>query len=131
MAELTNYIMAFCGVLIILFCFFPLILKFSVNKKIEKRYKCKLNVEIENRKIFPLYSYFKNAYPAATIAMAYIFNSNKSIEKYPGLKEINYNIKTAPKFEIFICCVAWINGVLIALCIVFYLLATKIFGINP
>ena len=108
-----------------------MILKNFVNKKIEKRYNCKLDVEQEALKYFNFYWYFKYFNPGKTIAMAYIFNSKKMIEKYPGLKEINYNIKTAPKMEIFICVIFWFLTAITALSLILFGIFTQIFNIKP
>ena len=131
MVGLTDFFMTSGLISMLLFVFFPIILKILVNNKIEKRYNCKLNVEIENRKIFPLYSYFKYCNPGTTIAMAYIFNSKKMIEKNPCLKNINYNINTAPKIEILVCVICWI---IIGLVIVFSTLCcifTQVLNVKP
>ena len=128
MVRITNICLIIGGSLWFLAFIYPLIMKIIVNNNLEKRYKCKLNVEIENRRIFPLYSYFKYCNPGTTIAMAYIFNSKKMIDKNFCLSSINYNIKTAPKLEIFICVLCWILMTIALLLSTLYCILTQIFN---
>ena len=103
MASLTLIIgLASVSLLFIVFSF-PLIFMLFVNKKIEKRYKCKLNIEMEKLRYMPFYAYNKYSNPGKTIAVAVLFNSQKIIDKNPCLKSINYKLKTAPKMEKIIC----------------------------
>ena len=83
----------------------PLVSKIFVNKAIEKRYKCKLDLENPNMVRVFLVDYFKLTLPTVSIGTAYLFRKNKFIEINPGLNAIHYNIKTAPKQEIVISCV--------------------------
>lgn len=83
----------------------PLISKIFVNNAIEKRYKCKLDLENPKALRVFLYDYFKWSIPTVSIGTAYLFRKNKFIEINPGLNAIHYNIKTAPKQEIVISCV--------------------------
>ena len=131
MVGITDFFMVSAGILIFVILFFPLILKKFVNKKIEKRYNCKLDVEQEALKYFNFYWYFKYFNPGKTIAMAYLFNSQKMIDKIPSLKAINYNLKTAPKIEIFICVACWIIALIAILCSILLVILTKGFGVNP
>ena len=131
MVGIVDFCMNLGVIIMFVLAFFPLILKNFVNKRIEKRYNCKLDVEQEAFKYFNFYWYFKYFNPGKTIAMAYLFRSQKMIDKEKTLKAINYNIKTAPKMEIFLCCLAWIIGVIGTLCIVTFLILTKIFNVKP
>ena len=131
MVGIANFCIYFGVPLFILSAFFPLLLKIFVNNSIEKRHKCKLNVEQENIRYIFLYSYAKYFNPGKTIAMAYLFNSQKMIDKIPSLKAINYNLKTAPKIEIFICVACWIIALIAILCSILLVILTKGFGVNP
>ena len=131
MVGITDFFMVSAGILIFVILFFPLILKKFVNKKIEKRYNCKLDVEQEALKYFNFYWYFKYFNPGKTIAMAYLFRSQKMIENEKSLKAINYNIKTAPRSEIFICCFCWIIGFFAAICLFSFFVLVKIFDVKP
>lgn len=87
----------------------PLIAKIFVNNAIEKRYKCKLDLENPKALRVFLYDYFKLNFPTLSIGTAYLFRRNKFIEINPGLNAIHYNIKTAPKQEIFVSCLITIT----------------------
>jgi hypothetical protein len=63
--------------------------------------------------------------------MSYLFNSKKMIESYPGLKAINYNIKTAPKMEIFICVIFSFLTAIAALSLIIFCIFAQIFNIKP
>ncbi len=132
MVGITYFFMVSSGcVLLFIGTLGPLILKLFVNNEIEKRYKCKLNLEVENRKFIPLYSYFKFVYPASTIALAYLLNSKKRISTHPGLRAINYNFKTAPKKEIIICVSFYLLIFFSIVCSVVFVIFTEIFDIKP
>ncbi len=121
------------GIIILLFLypFVPLIFKLFVNNEIEKRHKCTLNVEQLNVSYVFLYSYFKYVNPGKTIAMAYLFKSQKMIDKVKSLKDINYNLKTAPKKEIIICVIFWLISVIGFIFAIVGFALIKIFNIKP
>lgn len=102
----------------------PLISKIFVNKPIEKRYKCKLDLENPKALRVFLYDYFKLTTPTVSIGTAYLFRRNKFIEINPGLNAIHYNIKTAPKKEIVISCITTLSFyVFIAVILVLYVIS--------
>ena len=123
MVNFDDYMLVINLILLLIFSLSPLITYLTVIKSIEKRYKCKLNVEDRRRRYLALYSYFKYSYPAAAIAMGYLFNSKKMIQAHYGLNEINYNVKKAPKLEIFISCLVWINCGLILVSMILYFIS--------
>ena len=131
MVEITDFFMVSAGILMFIMLIFPWILKKFVNRKIEKRYNCKLDVEQEGFKYFNFYSYFKYYNPGKIIAMAYIFNSQKMIDKEKSLKAINYNIKTAPRMEIFICVFCWIISFIVAICLFSFFVLVNVFNVKP
>jgi len=109
MASITMTLVVISGVMLLLTFVFPLILMIFVNKRIEKRYKCKLNIDVPSRMFMPFYAYYKYFNPGNSIAIAFILNSKKALERNKCLKEINYNIKKAPKIEIFICVFCYVT----------------------
>ncbi len=108
----------------------PLVSKYYVNNSIEKRYKCKLNLENDKALRIFLYHYFKLSYPSSAIGGAYLWNKNKYIERIPGLKSIHYDFKTAPKQEIVISCLNYIMTYLILIGYVVMGVLWKIYGKN-
>ena len=131
MVGIVHFCMFFTVIGCFFFSFFPLILKTFVNNAIEKRHHCKLDVEQRNVSYIFLYSYFKYFTPGKIIAMAYLFNSQKMIDKNLSLKAINYNLKTAPKKEIFICVACWISTLSIVISLGIFFILVKGFGVNP
>ena len=131
MVGIVDFCMVYTIVMCFLLAFFPLILKTFVNNAIEKRHHCKLDVEQRNVSYIFLYSYFKYFTPGKIIAVAYLFNSQKMIDKNLSLKSINYNLKTAPKKEIFICVACWLITLSIAISSVIFIILVKGFGVNP
>jgi len=130
MASISFILAVIAASLMFMCCFLPLVVKLFVINSIEKRYNCKLNIDIENRKFLPLYSYFKYAYPAAAIAMAYLFNSKKMINTYPGLNKISYDIKKAPRIEIFVCVSCWCLAGMTLFFMILFGVMTQIFNIK-
>ncbi len=92
----------------------PLLSKIYVINPIEKRYKCKLNLENENTIRIFLHDYFKYIMPASTIAYTYFFKKDKYIERNPGLNAIHYSLKNASKQEIFMSCFIFITLISVA-----------------
>ena len=132
MVGIINIVLTIGAILTLFMAAFgPLIFKIFVNNKIEKRYNCKLNVEQENVRYVFLYSYFKYVNPAKTIAMAYLFRSQKMIDRIKSLKDINYKLKTAPKKEVFICFLFWLIGVIGFIFMVTGVILIKIYNIKP
>ena len=109
---------------------FPLILMLFVNKKIEKRYRCKLNIEIQNWKVIPLYHYYKYWNPSKTIAEATILNSQKHIDKNKCLKDINYKLASAPLIEKIVCSTLYLFCAFTALIAVISFILMKIYDVK-
>ncbi len=106
----------------------PIIAKYYVNKSIEKRYKCKLNLENDKALRVFLYHYFKLKHPSIAIGAAYLWNKNKYIERIPGLKSIHYDFRTAPKQEIVISCVNYVLTYLILIAYAVMCISWKMHG---
>jgi len=131
MVRVTDFFMTTAVFSALILMIFPLLMKIFVNNKIKKRHNCKLDVEQANVSYIILYSYFKYLNPGKVIGMAYIFNSQKMIDKIKTLKDINYNLKTAPKNEIFICVLCVLVGMIEAISLIAFLILTEILGVKP
>ncbi len=103
----------------------PVFAKLFVNNSIEKRYKCKLNLDDDRSIRILFYHYIKLVYPAAAIAGSYLFK-NRAIQKHLGLSEISYTLETATKQEIVVSCLISIFFVIISAAMVFTYIAIKI-----
>ena len=128
MASITLIIGLIVVALAFLSFSFPLVYMIFVNKKIEKRYHCKLNIEMKNFQYMPFYAYAKYTNPAKTIAAAVLFNSQKIIDKNPCLKEINYKLNTAPKMEKIICTICYLINAITLLSIFVFAAYIEIYG---
>ena len=130
MASITLILSAIGTLLMILTATFPLVFMLFVNKKIEKRYNCKLNIDNENKMFSPMYYYYRYFNPGNTIAVAVLFNSQKIIDKNKCLKAINYNLKTAPIIEKIICTTCYLIGILAILTALTAFILMKIYDVN-
>ena len=130
MVGITNFFMYSGCITALIAFFFPLITKYFVNNVIEKRHNCKLDVEQNNIRYVFFYWYLKYFNPAKTIALAYLLNSQKMIDRNKSLKEINYNLKTAPRKEIFICVTLYLISFYGVFCLFAFLFLFKGFGVS-